>query len=378
MTVRRFALAASFFGALFALRPSLRAQSNPPSARKHVLAWGDVHAGYQHDSISHAFATIERLGRESGLYDTWFRTDSQTITKHPVMFPAGTGIAANPVMEGNESFLVRNLNFFDAIFFFGVREVGLSGEQKADLMSFIKEDGKGFIGVHSGITAFFSWPEFGEMIGGRFDEHPWNVVDATVVVDDPAFPAMKGFPSPVVLNDEHYQLKDWSRDKVRVLAHLDPAHLDLKARLVHRADGDFPVAWAHTYGQGRVFYSTLGHADEAWDNSALQQMYFNALRWALKLVDGDATPLPRAVVTHSRGAAPAEAPGADTLPQGEGRSAVLKMCSDCHGLETAVAPKHTRIEWQALVELMRQQGAPGTDDDAALAVKYLSEVRRKP
>jgi hypothetical protein len=43
-----------------------------------------------------------------------------------------------------------------------------------------------------------------------------------------------------------------------------------------------------------VFYSTLGHADTSWDNPALQQMYFNALRWTLRLVDGDATPRPRA------------------------------------------------------------------------------------
>jgi hypothetical protein len=40
-------------------------------ARKHVLAWADVRNGYQHDSISHAVATIERLGRESGDYDTF-------------------------------------------------------------------------------------------------------------------------------------------------------------------------------------------------------------------------------------------------------------------------------------------------------------------
>jgi type 1 glutamine amidotransferase len=290
MTARRSLLAVALLGAVVVLRPSVAAQ-NDVRARKHVLAWGDVHAGYQHDSISHAFATIERLGRESGLYDTWFRTDSQTITKRPILFPEGTGIAGSPTMAGNESFLVRNLNFFDAIVFFGVREIGLRVDQKADLMSFIKADGKGFVGVHSGITAFFSWPEFGEMIGGRFDEHPWNVVDATVVVDDPTFPAMKGFPSPLVMNDEHYQLKDWSREKVRVLAHLDSSRLDLSARLVHRKDGEFPVAWAKTYGKGRVFYSTLGHADTAWDNPVLQQMYVNALKWTLGLVDGDATPL---------------------------------------------------------------------------------------
>ena len=93
-----------------------------------------------------------------------------------------------------------------------------------------------------------------------------------------------------MVTDEHYQLKDFSRDKVRVLARLDTSALNLKAPLVHRTDGDFPVAWARTYGKGRVFYSTLGHAAEAWDTPLIQNMYFEAIRWALRLVDGDATP----------------------------------------------------------------------------------------
>ena len=257
------------------------------AGRKRVLAWADVRNGYQHDSISHALATIERLGRESGAYDTWIRTDSQPITKSPITFSTATGIASG------EQFLAHNLTFFDAIFFFGVREIDLTPAQRADLLSFVKEDGKGFVATHSAATAFFSWPEFGELLGGRFDEHPWQVVDATIVVEDPGFPAMKGFPERVVINDEHYQLKDWSRDKVRVLAHIDSRSVDLKAPLVHRTDGDFPVAWAKTYGKGRVFYSTLGHSVEAWDNPLLQRMYLDALRWALRLVEGDATPRSR-------------------------------------------------------------------------------------
>src|SRR4029077_10994974 len=111
--------------------------------------------------------------------------------------------------------------------------------------------------------------------------------------DDPRFPAMKGFPSRLAVRDEHYQLKAFSRDRVRVLAHLDTASLDLKQPLVHRTDGDFPVAWAKAYGAGRVFYSTLGHAAEAWDNPVMSQMYFEAIKWSLRLVDGDATPRPR-------------------------------------------------------------------------------------
>jgi uncharacterized protein len=268
------------------------ALSADPSARrlppmKHVLAWADVRNGYQHEAISHALATIERLGRESGLYDTWIRTDSQLVTKQPITFKTGTGIATG------EQFLAHNLNDFDAIFFFGVREIEITPEQKADLLSFVKDDGKGFVAAHSGATAFFSWPEFGAMLGGRFDEHPWGITDATVVVDDPGFPAMKGFPLISVRNDEHYQLKDFSRDRVRVLAHLDASKLDLRKPLVHRTDGDFPVAWAHEYGKGRVFYSTLGHSVQSWDDVALQQMYVNAITWSLRLTDGDATPTRR-------------------------------------------------------------------------------------
>jgi len=171
-----------------------------------------------------------------------------------------------------------------------VREIDLTSQQKADLLSFVRDDGKGFVAAHSASTAFFSWPEFGEMLGGRFDEHPWGIADATVVVDDPVFPAMRSFPRVSVRSDEHYQLKEFSRDRVRVLAHLDAAKLDLTRPLVHRTDGDFPVAWAHTYGKGRVFYSTLGHPVESWDDPVLQQMYYDALRWAMGLVPGDAAP----------------------------------------------------------------------------------------
>jgi type 1 glutamine amidotransferase len=257
-------------------------QSRGP--RKQVLAWADVRNGYQHDVISHALATVERLGYESGAYDTFIRTDSQLITKRPITFKTGTGIATG------EQFLAHNLNDFDAIFFFGVREIDLTTDQRADLLSFVRDDGKGFVATHSGSTAFFSWPEFGEMLGGRFDEHPWGITEAAVVVEDAQFPAMKNFPSPLVVRDEHYQLKDFSRDKVRVLARLDAGTLDLKQPLVHRTDGDFPVAWARTYGAGRVFYSTLGHERVLWDSAPIQQMYVNAIRWALRLVDGDATP----------------------------------------------------------------------------------------
>lgn len=262
-----------------ALWPALGPSDQPAARpqRKQVLAWADVRNGYQHEVISHALAVLERMGHDSGAYDLYIRTDSQLITKQPITFTTGTGIATG------EQFLVHDLNYFDAIFFFGVREIDLTPGQRRDLLAFVHDDGKGFVAAHSAATAFFSWPEFGAMLGGRFDEHPWGIAEASVVVDDPQFPAMRKFPSPITLRDEHYQLKDFSRSNVHVLAHLDAGKLDLSRPLVHRTDRDFPVAWSKTYGSGRVFYATLGHESALWDAGPVAPMYFEAIRWALRL-----------------------------------------------------------------------------------------------
>lgn len=260
--------------ALLLLLPAPHFAQMPQPARKRVLAWGDTTTAYQHDSISHAFATIERLGRESGAFDTYIRTDSQLITKQPVPEPARNS---------------RNLNYFDAIFFFGTGD-NLSQQQKKDLLSFIHDDGKGFVGAHTGDDAFFEWPEFAEMIGGWFDNHPWGQFDAPVIVEDPAFPAMKPFPLRFTIHDEIYEHQNFDRAKVRVLASLDASKLDYSRPNINRKDHDFPVAWAKMYGKGRVFYSTFGHSDDVWDNPMVQRMYLEAVRWALRQTGEDVTP----------------------------------------------------------------------------------------
>ncbi len=251
--------------------------------RMRVLAWIDVQNGYQHDSVSHAVATIERLGYETGTYDTFIRSDSQLITKKPVL-----GHDGKPLLYA------KNLNDFDAIFFFGVREIDLSAEQRADLLSFVHDDGKGFVAAHAGLTSFFSWPEFGEMIGGRFDEHPWGIISAPVVVEDGKFPGMTQLPASFEHIDEYYQVKDFSRTKSHVILRLDVSHLDLTGGLVHHKDADWPLAWAKMYGKGRVYYSALGHDPSTWDDRAVEEMYFEAIKWALKLTDAEIgySPLP--------------------------------------------------------------------------------------
>ena len=241
--------------------------------KKHLLAIGEE-KGYRHESVSHALATIERMGRESGLWDTTIRTDTEALTKKKLEYNA------------------KNLNDFDAILFFTGGDLEMDPQQKSDFLSFVHDDGKGFIGVHSATITFTDWPEYGEMIGGYYDEHPWLTFDAPIIVEDPNFPGMSQWPREFVLRDEIYQLKNYSREKVRVLMRLDPSKLDLKNKNVHRTDGDFAVTWAKTYGKGRVYYTSLGHVLENWDDPRMQKMITEAIRWAMRLTDADVTPRP--------------------------------------------------------------------------------------
>jgi len=251
----------------------------PPSgtqaagAKKRLLAIGEE-KGYRHEAVSHALATIERLGRESGLWDTTIRTDTEALTKKKLEYNA------------------KNLNDFDAVLFYTGGTLEMDDEKKADFLSFVRDDGKGFIGVHSATITFTGWPEYGDMIGGYYDEHPWGTFDAPILVEDPGFPGMKQWPPAFVLKDEIYQIKNFSRDKVRVLMRLDANKLDLNNPRVHRTDKDFAVAWAKMYGKGRVFYSTLGHPDQNWDRPEMQTMYAEAIKWAMGLVNADVTPRP--------------------------------------------------------------------------------------
>jgi type 1 glutamine amidotransferase len=245
-----------------------QASSTRP-ALKHVLVIGEAR-GFEHDSISDAMAFVYNAGHKSGLWDTTIRTDCELITRKPLKRNA------------------KNLDYYDAIVFASTTgELHMSASQKRDMMSFIKKDGKGFVGIHAALDTFHHWPEYGKMIDGWFDDHPWNIFDAHIINEDPSFPAVRHFPKEFVKRDEIYQVKDWSRSDANVLLSLDTSKLDFASNpRIHRTDKDFPVAWAKMYGNGRVFYSTLGHTHEAWDDPDIQKMYFEAIKWVLGLTDG--------------------------------------------------------------------------------------------
>ena len=246
-------------------------------ARKRVLAWADTRNGVaQHDSVSHALAIIERLGYDSGLWDTYIRTDSNIVSGAPKKTD-GSPASGGP-----------NLNSVDAIFYMGHRDVPIDAAQKAELLKFVS-DGHGFVAAHVALTSFETWPEFLDLIGARFDQHP-IVGPGTIINENPDFPATKHFPASFAFNDEFYQPKDHSREKIDVLLRLDLTNVPANPSL--HLNGDYPLAWAKTYGKGRVFFGSFAHSAATWDIRDVQQMYFEAMRWALGLVDADPKPHP--------------------------------------------------------------------------------------
>jgi hypothetical protein len=290
--LRNIRIALSIFFAVscfVAFQPTVQAQSQavnnfelppPPHAKeihlKHVLVIGETR-GFEHDSVTDAMVAIANMGKKSGLWDTEIRTDTELLTKKDL---------------GRNA---KNLNYFDCLVFASTTgELDMDASQKKDMMSFVKDDGKCFVGIHAALDTNYTWPEYGEMIGGWFDQHPWFTFNAPIINEQPNFPAVRHFPKEFVKYDEIYQPKDWSRDKVNVLLSLDSSKLDYSNNpRIHRKDHDFAVAWVKMYGKGRVFYSTLGHTEESWQDPDIRKMYFEAIKWALGMTEGSVASHPK-------------------------------------------------------------------------------------
>jgi type 1 glutamine amidotransferase/DNA-binding beta-propeller fold protein YncE len=226
--------------------------------KRRLLAVGAA-SGWQHESVSDALAALAAIGRESGLWETTVRTDVQLVTRRKLKDNA------------------KNLDHFDALFFYTCGDLPLDDEQKQALLAFVRDEGRAFLGAHSATVA--EWPAFVEMIGGRFDSHPWDQLEAVVKVEDRGFPAVRHFPESFRLFDEFYQVRDFSRAASRVLMSLDLASVDRTREGVRQDDA--PIAWTRSYGKGRVFYSSLGHPRASWARTDMRLMWLEAAKWAM-------------------------------------------------------------------------------------------------
>ena len=236
-----------------------------------ALAWGQpkrvlymtYSAGYRHDSIPASAEVLRQVGADSGQLEVVASEDLSLISS-------------------------SGLRDFDAVFFFTSGELPITDSQKQDLLAFVR-GGKGFGGVHSATDTFYTWPEYGDLVGARFNGHPW-VQTVRIEVEDPDHPAMSRLKPSFSIFDEIYQFREFSRDRVRVLMTLDTDSVDLNAAGANQGTDDFPLAWCRNYGDGRVFYTALGHFESTWRDARFQQMLLQALLWLTGQVNGDAAP----------------------------------------------------------------------------------------
>ncbi|HEY2842842.1 MAG TPA: ThuA domain-containing protein [Bryobacteraceae bacterium] len=283
--------------------------------------------GFRHEaSIDASIQVMQDLAKASGIFEVVNTEDVSLIN-------------------------ADNLRNYDAVYFFTSGELPLSDRQKADLLDFVRQ-GKGFGGSHSATDTLYTWPEYGAMIGGIFDGHPWTQ-EAAEDVEDPESAIVKHMSPGFRALEEFYQFRNFSRDNVRVLLTLNTSSVDLNADGVNRTDGDFASVWIRKYGLGRVFYSAFGHFEDSFRLPMFRTMLMQALLWLTGEIEVDATPrsgpsapppsLGSAGVTTPGGRNDAFAPGSIVQIAGDRLTSGSSLAAAIAPLPVRLAGTHVEV-----------------------------------
>ena len=175
-----------------------------------------------------------------------------------------------------------------------------SARLRQSLLDFVR-GGKGIIGVHAATDCFYNWKEYGEMMGGYFNGHPFY--DIVVKNDDAKNPINAAFQGEgFAIRDEMYTFREpYSRDKLRILLSIDMEKTKLADDAAkpgfkkgeNRPDHDYAISWIKEQGRGRVFYCSFGHEHNIFWKTPILQHYLAGIQYALGDLQADATPSAR-------------------------------------------------------------------------------------
>ncbi|MFD7709588.1 ThuA domain-containing protein [Streptomyces sp. NPDC059786] len=200
---------------------------------------------YRHASIPDAVAAVRALAAAHG-----FTADA---TEDPGAFE-------------------RPLDPYAAVVFLSTSGEVLTPGGRDRLRAYI-ESGGGFAGVHAAACTEYDWPFYGELLGARFARHP-EYQPGKVVVEDRDHPATQHLPPVWPVTDEWYDFRSSPRSAVRVLAAADESSYDGGGM-----GADHPLVWCREQGAGRVFYTALGHASEAYEDPDFQAHVLGGITW---------------------------------------------------------------------------------------------------
>jgi len=252
--------------------------------------------GFIHDSVGLAEQILKEIGPKHGLDVTCFRytrdPKAPAFAKYAADFRRITGLTVEPENCGRVN--AETLAKFDAVLFFTTGDP-ITKDEAADLLAWVKKGGA-FAGTHCATDTLYKTPAYGEIIGAYFVNHPWHQ-KIKLKVEDPAHPAGKSFPNGAEITDEIYQFGPskagadiYSRDRLHIILSLDNSSVDTTKKDVVREDKDFAISWCQKVGEGRSFYTSLGHRKEVWQDPRFQEHLLGGIKWALKQLPGDATP----------------------------------------------------------------------------------------
>lgn len=287
LRVRPFLLALVTFGLLGSVQAAVQNQvpGGWDKAKGKRVLYFTKSSGFEHsvvkrqapDQLSHSEKILTELGQKHGFEVTCTKDGTvftpDTLSKYDVIVFYTSG---NLLMPGTD------------------KTPAMTPAGKAALFDAIK-NGKGFVGIHAATDSFRGEGSpfvargdkvdpYIAMLGGEFIRHGPQQV-ATAIVVDRKFPGCEKLGDSFQLLDEWYTFKDFAPDMHVIFA--------LETKGMEGIDykrAPLPYNWARMHGQGRVFFTGLGHREDVWTNPLFQDLLLGGLGWAAKNVSADVTP----------------------------------------------------------------------------------------
>ena len=242
------------------------ARAQEPGTLENVLVFSKT-GGFRHDSIPQGITAIQQLGTANGF----------TVT----------------ATEDAAAFTDANLANFDVVVFLSTTGEVLDDTQQAAFERFIQAGG-GYAGIHAASDTEYSWPWYGELVGGYFRTHPPGTPTATVDIEDADEPSTTGLPASWTRVDEWYNFQHPTTPAVNgssTIADFSPRARHVKVLATvdestygeedgNTADDDHPVAWCSRFDGGISWYTAMGHTQASFADAEFRAHLLGGLRTA--------------------------------------------------------------------------------------------------